>query len=310
MITRTAASGFVRLTWATDLGASIETTVSLTRSPAKQGYLYQGSSVSRPEYLRRHGMRAMLFSPIDMNILYLGPSLRRDLLDEALLLAHSEFARVRREYALALRSRNVLLKRIARGESHSSELDAWDLLLSDLIVRYSSYRDALIDELRTEILPVADMVRTGLTMTLELSSKLPRHLSPSERLLFVREYLKSHRDRDIAIGHATIGVHLDDFGFFCAPLESSTDFLSRGENKTLLLLIKLTLAGYIEKITGGQIIFLLDDIAAELDEKHFDHILSRFSERSFIVAGHRIPQEFLVKLGSNTIQLNNNRNSQ
>lgn len=245
-----------------------------------------------------------------MNILYLGPSLRRDLLDEALLLAHSEFARVRREYALALRSRNVLLKRIARGESHSSELDAWDLLLSDLIIRYSGYRDAIIDELRAEILPVANMVRKGLTMTLELVSKLPRHLSQSEQVLFVREYFKSHRDRDIAIGHATIGPHLDDFGFFCAPEEPSTDFLSRGENKTLLLLIKLALAQYIEKITGGQIIFLLDDIAAELDEEHFDHILSRFSERSFIVAGHRIPQEFLIKLGSNTIQLNNNTNSQ
>ena len=66
----------------------------------------------------------------------------------------------------------------------------------------------------------------------------------------------------------------------------------------------------MERVTGGQIIFLLDDIAAELDEDHFDYILSRFAERSFIVAGHRIPQEFLIKLGSNTILLNNYNNSQ
>jgi DNA replication and repair protein RecF len=305
MITRTAPSGFVRLSWETELGASIETTVSLSRNPSRQGYLYQGSSVSRPELLRRHGMRAMLFSPIEMNILYLGPSLRRDLLDEALLLSHSEFARVRREYALALRSRNVLLKRIAHGESDEHELDAWDLLLSDLIVKYSRYRDALIAELRTEILPAANMIRAGLEITLDLESKLPRDLEDLDQIAFVRAYLRDNRARDIVIGHATIGPHLDDFGFFCAPGESSTDFLSRGENKTLLLLIKLTLASYIERITGGQMIFLLDDIAAELDQEHFEHILSRFSGRSFVVTGHRIPQEFLIKIGSNTIQLNN-----
>ncbi len=43
-------------------------------------------------------MRAVLFSPMEMNILYLGPSLRRDFLDEAILLTYPEFSKIKREY--------------------------------------------------------------------------------------------------------------------------------------------------------------------------------------------------------------------
>ncbi len=148
MVARGADSGFARLTWASDLPVDRETTVTLVRTPARTGYLSQGSSVSRPEYLRQHGKRAMLFTPIEMNILYLGPSLRRDFLDEVLLLSHSEFARVRREYSLALRSRNMLLKRIDRRESDPSELDSWDLLFARLAHEHSTYRDLAIEALR------------------------------------------------------------------------------------------------------------------------------------------------------------------
>jgi recombinational DNA repair ATPase RecF len=49
---------------------------------------------------------------MEMNTLYLGPSLRRDFLDEALLLAFPEFVKVKREYMLALKNRNSLLKQI------------------------------------------------------------------------------------------------------------------------------------------------------------------------------------------------------
>jgi len=49
---------------------------------------------------------------MEMNILYLGPSLRRDFLDEAILIAHPEFAKIKREYNLALKNRNRLLKQI------------------------------------------------------------------------------------------------------------------------------------------------------------------------------------------------------
>jgi DNA replication and repair protein RecF len=68
--------------------------------------------VTRARHVEIMPMRAVLFAPMEMNILYLGPSLRRDFLDEAILLAYPEFARVKRDYTLALKNRNSLLKQV------------------------------------------------------------------------------------------------------------------------------------------------------------------------------------------------------
>ena len=86
----------------------------------------------------------MLFTPIEMNLLYLGPALRRDFLDEILLISHTEFQKVRREYLAALRSRNALLKRIGDREANPIDLDAWDILFVQKATKYYSYRKNLI----------------------------------------------------------------------------------------------------------------------------------------------------------------------
>lgn len=79
-----------------------------------------------------------------MNILYLGPSLRRDFLDEAITLAYSEFTKVKREYTLALKNRNSLLKQIREGTSIRDTLDLWDSLFIERAKNYYSYRIKLI----------------------------------------------------------------------------------------------------------------------------------------------------------------------
>lgn len=75
-------------------------------------FFSQESAITRSRHMEIVPFRAVLFTPMEMNVLYLGPGLRRDFLDEAILLAYPEFARVKREYGLALKNRNSLLKQI------------------------------------------------------------------------------------------------------------------------------------------------------------------------------------------------------
>lgn len=81
-------------------------------SEGKAHFLSQETVITRVRHLELMPLRAVLFSPMEMNILYLGPGLRRDFLDEAILLAYPEFQKVKREYLLALKNRNSLLKQI------------------------------------------------------------------------------------------------------------------------------------------------------------------------------------------------------
>ncbi len=52
-------------------------------------------------------------------------------------------------------------------------------------------------------------------------------------------------------------------------------------------------------------IYLLDDIAAELDTTHFEHIIEACQDRMIVVSGHRIPPNLFEKEHSIKIDLDN-----
>lgn len=66
-----ADSAFVRSSIMLQNGLAPEFAVSLVRNPAKIGFRIQGESITRQKYLQKHQLRAVLFTPIEMNILYL-----------------------------------------------------------------------------------------------------------------------------------------------------------------------------------------------------------------------------------------------
>jgi DNA replication and repair protein RecF len=224
------ASAFVRASILLPSGLAPEFTVSLNRSPAKIAFRIQGEVTTRAKYLQKHGLRAMLFTPIEMNMLYLGPALRRDFLDEILLLSHTEFLRVRRDYLAALRSRNALLKRIAEGKNPANDLDAWDMLFVQKARVYYTYRKKLIDTISSKLPEIAPKVRQGLELSFQYSTKVPIDQSEETIAQYMRAYLQSHREKDILIGHTCIGPHLDDFSFTIESSQArpqSSEYLSR-----------------------------------------------------------------------------------
>ncbi len=142
----------------------------------------------------------------------------------------------------ALRSRNALLKRISEGKNSPHDLDAWDALFLLKAKNYYEYRKKLLEVIQENLPQIAQKVRVGLELSLRYDTKVPISESIEVIGAHIRSYLVSHREKDILVGHTCIGPHLDDFSFVVEtsvtkPL--SSEFLSRGENKTLLLLLKL-----------------------------------------------------------------------
>lgn len=64
-------SAFVRSSILLESGLAPEFTTTLTRTPAKIGFRIQGEVTTRQKYLQKHALRAILFTPIEMNMLYL-----------------------------------------------------------------------------------------------------------------------------------------------------------------------------------------------------------------------------------------------
>lgn len=202
---------------------------------------------------------------------------------------------MRREYLAALRSRNALLKRIAEGKASPSDLDAWDLLFAQKATRYYSYRKRIVEKVSDSIERIVPKVRSGLRLSFEYQTKVPLSSGESAIAESIATYLASHREKDIWVGHTCIGPHLDDFACIVESSISrptSADYLSRGENKTILAYLKMLGIEYIEACSKSRIVLLLDDIASELDAEHFSAIVDGFGERPFFLSGHRIPERF------------------
>lgn len=281
---------FVRAKIESESGLPYEYRISCDTEKKSVTFAIQGEPASRSAYLSALPVRAMLFSPIEMNVLYLGPSLRRDFLDEPISLAFPEFAKLKKDYSSVLKNRNALLKKIAEGEAKSEDLSAWDPIFIDKAAEYFRYRMKFVDYVRGRSDRLVSLLDDKYDVRFAYESKI----DSSDPEGSVAAYLAKNRDRDVMLGHTYVGPHLDDFVLTVAVPSGevrSEHYLSRGENKSLLFALKLLCADFLEEKGGKPIFLLFDDLFSELDPHRADLVLKRASHRGFVIAGQQVPKD-------------------
>ncbi len=112
----------------------------------------------------------------------------------------------------------------------------------------------------------------------------------------ILQYLRENRERDIITGHTYIGPHLDDFQCVMSQGIQSNSYLSRGENKTILIGLKFILIEFIERSSKKETILLLDDLFSELDAEHITSLLLHAGNRQLFITTQNIPS-FLIDKG-------------
>lgn len=86
---------------------------------------------------------------------------------------------------------------------------------------------------------------------------------------------------------------MDDFAFFVNLSSSereSTEYLSRGENKTLLLGLKFLVIKFLEAHTTSEICILLDDLFSELDADHIQLVLQACSSHQIFITSQNMSE--------------------
>jgi DNA replication and repair protein RecF len=79
---------------------------------AKRKYMLSGKSTTKSR-LRDNYPLVVSFHPMMMNLMYLGPSARRDFLDSILIQSFPKYTKILAEYKKVLGSRNKVLKNIS-----------------------------------------------------------------------------------------------------------------------------------------------------------------------------------------------------
>ena len=218
---------------------------------------------------------------------------RRQFLDWGVFHVEHSYMRLWRRYHKALKQRNQLLR---HDRLRSSELDLWSrelVGLSNLVAeKREEYLQLLIEEVSN--------ICIGINSFVGMSIEYYRGWDYQNNL---EEILVKDLERDRKYGKTHQGAHRADLVVRIggAPVAS---FLSRGQIKSLVYVLKLAQAAIFQRKTGLKCIFLLDDLPSELDFWHRDYLLTSLNQLScqyFMTGVDR--KDFVNVIGKNSHQI-------
>ncbi|KMT65969.1 DNA replication/repair protein RecF [Catenovulum maritimum] len=206
------------------------------------------------------------FTPDSIDLIEAGPSIRRKFIDWLVFhVKQSELvAQTYRDFDKVLEQRNHALRLGDRKQIH-----AWTSQFIELNLQIQSYRAEIIGLLNHEFQNSYIQVESSkFNFNPELIYKLGWN---SE--LELKDILARNLETEIKRKTTCFGVHRDDLILELNSV-SVKNILSRGECKRYVLAMLLAAENVISKNTDKNCIWLLDDIAAELD---FESIKNAFS---------------------------------
>lgn len=223
----------------------------------------------------------VLFSPLDLDIISGSPSLRREFLDTVLEQTDREYRLASIEYIKALRQRNALLEIVQEtGRRSEKQFEYWDTLLVKNGETITKKREACIGFVNSETKEVYDFAVFY------------------DKSVISKERLLQYKTAEEGSGVTLVGPHRDDFSvrMFNNTRNTTHDaklFGSRGQQRLIILQLKLLQLIYMKKTLKKTPLLLLDDIFSELDEEHIRLVLDMVGgQQSILTTTH---EEFIPK---------------
>lgn len=243
------------------------------------------------ETLRRQidflgSLNAVQFSSLDLDLVRGGPGERRSWLDTLLTQLEPIYAHILSQYNQALRQRNALLKqtygdsRDTASPPETAQLALWDAQLAALGTRVMRRRARGVQRLA----PLAHQWHQAISGQREqvVLTYLPNVPIPQDDPQVIQgQFLDKIQQRTVAERHqrtSLVGPHRDDIAFTINDTPSR-QYGSQGQQRTLVLALKLAELNLIEEVVAEPPLLLLDDVLAELDLLRQNQLLEAIQER-------------------------------
>ena len=113
--------------------------------------------------------------------------------------------------------------------------------------------------------------------------------------LLLEQLLAENRELDLKMGYATAGPHRADIHFLVNE-SLAARVLSRGQQKTLIVILHLAQAAALQALKQRVSVWLLDDIFSELDAVNRDYLLKQLlvrNEQLFITSADPETEKYM-----------------
>jgi len=219
----------------------------------------------------------VVFTPDDLQLVKGSPTVRRQFLDMELSRIHPIYLYNLQRYYEALAQRNALLKQSLSADLLEQNLAAWDEQLAGYGAEIFKHRLRHLGQLENEAAAhyrtMAQNEIEALTIEYQNFLRTSEDLAVSDAHDRFKTLLTRSREDDIRRGATHTGPHRDDFVLRLEDRDAR-DFASQGQQRSIVLAIKIALVGMIERESGTPPVLLFDDLTSELDELRRSRLLT------------------------------------
>ena len=226
---------------------------------------------------------AVYFSPNDLKIVSESPAERRDFMDTDISQLSGSYYSLLSRYNKVLFQRNRLLKTVHEKQLLESQIDVWNEQLASLASMIIRTRKNFITKLSgpaNETMKFITKNADELTISYvgakgETSAEIKAELLKS---------LEFNLDKDMELGYTTIGPHRDDIKFELNAKDAKV-FASQGQQRSIVLALKIAELKVFENELGEKPILILDDVFSELDASRQKKMYDNFEGCQVLMTG-------------------------
>lgn len=199
-----------------------------------------------------------IFTPQSSDLILGAPMLRRRFIDWLVFHVEPSFILSSKSYGNAIEQRNALLKQMQNAaKSQFDELDMWSPIIAKHGEIITAFRKRYLEALNVELKGLYAKFKPDVEIDLRYNQGWDQDLSLSGALA-------NKTSRDQFKGNTSAGPHKADIQFVVDG-NAASEYLSRGQLRVLVSLLLIAEVRLLKEYTGKRSIFLIDDIAAELD---------------------------------------------
>ncbi|MGB3790722.1 MAG: DNA replication/repair protein RecF [Phormidesmis sp.] len=292
-------TGHIKAQLERDIGPS-ELTLVL-RNGGRRAAVLNGETLKRQQDFLGH-LNAVQFSSLDLDLVRGGPGERRNWIDTLLTQLEPVYAYILQQYNQVLKQRNAFIKQHTDEESSQpldpTQMALWDAQLvtagtrvirrrsrglQRLIPLAQSWHQAISGDTERLVIAYQPNISTDSSIKGDL---LAEEKSAEDSYLddpshIQQAFFEKIKLRAVAEYHqrtSLVGPHRDDIDFSINQTPAR-QYGSQGQQRTLVLALKLAELELIEAVIGEPPLLLLDDVLAELDLKRQNQLLETIEDR-------------------------------
>ncbi|MCL1918480.1 MAG: DNA replication/repair protein RecF [Peptococcaceae bacterium] len=241
----------------------------------------------------------VFFTPDDLNLLKKGPAERRKFIDQLIAQNKPLYISWLNHYLKVLYQKNTLLRQHTRASPDiRSQLDLWNQQLFQIGSQIIEYRSLYIDALRDNMTESFDYLFGG-DQELHIVYQSCKRDTYPESIENFAYLLETHMDQEIEQRTSLYGPHRDDILVHLNG-RPARYFASQGQQRALVLSMKLSEMEIIIREKEEPPLLILDDVFSELDEKRQDFLMTYIAsagQQTFVSITHLDSMAHLKKIG-------------